>query len=172
MLEQNSKTTFPSHAVSSEEKQSLDYGYKVGRAIEDEWFKKSSSGIRWFNMRDQYHRLRLYARGEQPVQKYKDELAIDGDLSYLNLDWKPIPIIPKFVDIVVNGISERPYDITCYSQDPNSQQKRTNYIQGMLSDMRNKELYSAMEEQLGVTMFQNDPSTLPNDEEELAIHLL
>ena len=51
--------------------------------------------------------LRLYARGEQSVQKYKDELSINGDLSYLNLDWKPVPIIPKFVDIVVNGMSER-----------------------------------------------------------------
>ena len=54
-----------------------------------------------------FHRLRLYARGEQPVQKYKDELSINGDLSYLNLDWKPVPVISKFVDIVVNGITEK-----------------------------------------------------------------
>ena len=57
--------------------------------------------------------LRLYARGEQSIQKYKDELSINGDLSYLNLDWTPVPIIPKFVDIVVNGIAERTYDIKC-----------------------------------------------------------
>ena len=57
-----------------------------------------------------FHSLRLYARGEQSIQKYKDELAINGDLSYLNLDWKPVPVISKFVDIVVNGISERTYD--------------------------------------------------------------
>ena len=31
----------------------------------------------------------------QSIQKYKDELSINGDLSYLNLDWKPVPIIPK-----------------------------------------------------------------------------
>ena len=62
-----------------------------------------------------YHNLRLYARGEQSIKKYKDELSINGDLSYLNLDWKPVPIIPKFVDIVVNGIAERAYDIKAFS---------------------------------------------------------
>ena len=171
MLDNGTKTTFPSHAVSSEEKGTIEYGYKVGRAIEDEWFKKSSGGVRWFNMRDQYHRLRLYARGEQPIQKYKDELAIDGDLSYLNLDWKPVPIIPKFVDIVVNGMSERPYDITCYSQDPSSQQKRTDYIQGMLEDIRNKEIYNVAEKELGVSLFNNDPNKIPADEEEFNLHM-
>ena len=55
-----------------------------------------------------------------PVQKYKDELSINGDLSYLNLDWKPVPILAKFVDIVVNGISSKEYDIKAYSQDPES----------------------------------------------------
>ena len=63
--------------------------------------------------------------GEQSVQKYKDELSINGDLSYLNLDWKPVPIIPKFVDIVVNGIAAKDYEINAYAQDPFSQKQRT-----------------------------------------------
>jgi hypothetical protein len=70
-----------------------------------------------------FHRLRLYARGEQSIQKYKDELSINGDLSYLNLDWKPVPIIPKFVDIVVNGISDKEYEIKLMQQDPESLKK-------------------------------------------------
>ena len=80
-----------------------------------------------------FHRLRLYARGEQSIQKYKDELSINGDLSYLNLDWKPVPIIPKFVDIVVNGISERTYDVKAYSQDPYGVRKRTEYMESIIS---------------------------------------
>ena len=78
----------------------------------------------------------MYARGEQSIQKYKDELSINGDLSYLNLDWKPVPIISKFVDIVVNGISERTYDIKAYSQDPYGVAKRTKYMEDILRDMR------------------------------------
>ena len=103
--------TFPSQAVPDAEKASLPYGLQIAKAIESEWFKKESGSTRYFANRDNFHRLRLYARGEQSIQKYKDELSINGDLSYLNLDWKPVPIIPKFVDIVVNGIGERTYDI-------------------------------------------------------------
>ena len=63
--------------------------------------------VDFINQWGDFNRLRLYARGEQSVAKYKNELAVDGDLSYLNLDWTPVPIIPKFVDIVVNGMSDR-----------------------------------------------------------------
>ena len=103
------KGIFPSQAVPDIEKADPKYGLQVGKAIEDEWFKKDSGSTRYFANRDQFHRLKLYARGEQSVQKYKNELSINGDLSYLNLDWKPVPIIPKFVDIVVNGIQAVSY---------------------------------------------------------------
>jgi len=109
------KGIFPSQAVSDAEKAGQAYGLQVAKAVESEWFKKDSGSTRYFANRDNFHRLRLYARGEQSVEKYKNELSINGDLSYLNLDWKPVPIIPKFVDIVVNGISGRTYDIKAYS---------------------------------------------------------
>ena len=91
---------FPSQIASDEEKMSMDYGTSVGRAIEREWQDSNGGRGRFQSNQNTFHNLRLYARGEQGVQKYKDELSINGDLSYLNLDWKPVPIIPKFVDIV------------------------------------------------------------------------
>ena len=106
-----SKSYFPSQTVSDAEKLSYDYGMKVAKAIETEWFNEDRSINKYASNVKNFHNLRLYARGEQSIQKYKDELSINGDLSYLNLDWKPVPIIPKFVDIVVNGIAERTYDI-------------------------------------------------------------
>ena len=96
------KSYFPSQAVSDAEKLSYDYGLKVGKAIETEWFNDERNNNRYRNNYNNFHNLRLYARGEQSIQKYKDELSINGDLSYLNLDWTPVPIIPKFVDILVN----------------------------------------------------------------------
>src|SRR5210317_662352 len=131
---------FPSQAVSDSEKTSLEYGAKVGIAIESEWFKKDSGTSRYQSNRENFHRLRLYARGEQSIQKYKDELSINGDLSYLNLDWKPVPIIPKNVDIVVNGISERSFDIKAYTQDPYSGSKRTKYMESIIRNMQTQEL--------------------------------
>ena len=114
----SNKSYFPSQTVSDAEKLSYDYGMKVAKAIETEWFNEDRSINRYMSNIKDFHNLRLYARGEQSIQKYKDELSINGDLSYLNLDWKPVPIISKFVDIVVNGIAERTYDIKAYSQDP------------------------------------------------------
>ena len=129
MAESGMKNYFPSQTVSDAEKLSYDYGLKVGKAIETEWFNNDKSLSRYRSNQINFHKLRLYARGEQSIQKYKDELSINGDLSYLNLDWKPVPIISKFVDIVVNGIAERTYDINAFSQDPYGISKRTEYME-------------------------------------------
>ena len=165
------KSYFPSQVVSDIEKMSYDYGLKVAKAIEAEWFYTDRGSNRYRNNQNDFHKLRLYARGEQSIQKYKDELSINGDLSYLNLDWKPVPIIPKFVDIVVNGIAERTYDIKAYSQDPYGVEKRTQYMESILSDMRTKELNDFAAEAFGIDLYENDPQDLPGSEEELKLHM-
>ena len=164
------KSYFPSQVVSDLEKVGYEYGMKVAKAIESEWFSDGYNN-RYINNQNNFHKLRLYARGEQSIQKYKDELSINGDLSYLNLDWKPVPIIPKFVDIVVNGISERTYDIKAYSQDPFGVQKRTEYMQSILDDMRTQEINDFADQAFGVNLYSNDPESLPVDEDELALHM-
>jgi len=145
----------------------------VGQAIEYEWFRGGRvNGSRWNTGYQNFHNLRLYARGEQNVQKYKDELSINGDLSYLNLDWKPVPIIPKFVDIVVNGISTKNYEIKAVAQDPFSLKQRTDYAQGIMRDMGTKEELEQLEASIGVNVFNtSDPSSLPGSKEELEVHL-
>ena len=171
MIKTQKKSSFPSQAVSDVEKSSNEYGLQVARAIEAEWFKRDSGSDRYYDMQMRNHELRLYARGEQSIQKYKDELSINGDLSYLNLDWKPVPIIPKFVDIVVNGINERLYDIKAFSIDALSAQKRTDYIEAMLEDMKFKSFKSNVQQQTGINTFNNDPENLPENEEELSVHM-
>ena len=171
MSKQLPKGRFPSQAASDEEKASYTYGLDVARGIEAEWFKRDSGSVRYYANRDEFHRLRLYARGEQSIQKYKDELSINGDLSYLNLDWKPVPIIPKFVDIVVNGIADRMYDIKAYSQDQASIDTRTDYVDSLVRDMQNKQLFDQVQEGLGLNMYNNDPAKLPESQEELELHM-
>lgn len=171
MAETILKSSFPSQIASDAEKASAEYGLKVARAIEHEWFKRDSGATRFYSNRDEYHRLRLYARGEQSVKKYKDELSINGDLSYLNLDWKPVPIIPKFVDIVVNGMSDRSYDVKAFSQDPSSVKQRTNYVESILLDMQSRDFNDRVQNELGVNMYSNDKDRLPESEEELSLHM-
>ena len=162
---------FPSQVVSDAEKLSYDYGLKVAKAIETEWFYQDRGHTRYNTNKNNFHNLRLYARGEQSVQKYKDELSINGDLSYLNLDWTQVPIIAKFVDIVVNGIAERTYDVKAFSQDPYGISKRTQYMESMLNDMKTKQVNDFVAENFNVDIYQNDKQTLPEDEEELSLHM-
>ena len=172
MVYTNSNSSFPNQVVPDEEKQSLDYGLKVARAIESEWWGNSNYKNRYITNYKNFHQLRLYARGEQSIQKYKDELSINGDLSYLNLDWKPIPVIPKFVDIVVNGMSQKNYDIKAFSQDPISLLKRTNYAETILRDMQAKAFIEKVQQMLSVNMFSvENPEDLPANREELNLHM-
>ena len=78
------KGNFPSQVVSDKEKLSKEYGLEVARAIENEWFNDSGrSSNRYLTDNSNFHKLRLYARGEQSIQKYKDELSINGDYRIL-----------------------------------------------------------------------------------------
>ena len=171
MAESVVKSYFPSQVASDLEKMSEDYGLKVAKAIEGEWFKRDSGTNRFYGNQTEFHKLRLYARGEQSIQKYKDELSINGDLSYLNLDWKPVPIIPKFVDIVVNGISERVFDVKAYSQDPYGVSKRTEYMESILMDMETKDFQEFVEQAFDVDLRQTPKEELPDSVEELELHM-
>jgi len=169
----NTNSAFPSQVVSDAEKASIEYGSQVAMAIEYEWFKTGrTQGNRYLTNWNQFHQLRLYARGEQSIQKYKDELSINGDLSYLNLDWQPVPILSKFVDIVVNGISSRTYDIKAYAQDPDSVKKRTKYAEKIQEDMLAKDYLEELKKSLGISLYQSKSAdVLPETAEELELHM-
>jgi len=173
MININTNSAFPSQVVPEAEKKTLEYGLAVGQAIEYEWFRggRINSG-KWNTGYANFNRLRLYARGEQPVQKYKDELSINGDMSYLNLDWKPVPIIPKFVDIVSNGIAEKKFTIKAFAQDPFSRQERTKYAQRISDDIALKESAQALQASTGINILNTDkPNELPRNQEELGVHM-
>ena len=163
---------FPSQAVSDSEKKSAEYGTKVAKAIEQEWFNQGQ-GIRgrYYSTRDDFHRLRLYARGDQSIKKYKDEFAINGDLSYLNLDWKPVPIIPKFVDIVVNGMQDRLYSVRAKGEDALSTERRTQYVEAIQRDMNAAAMLDAVENQLGVDVRNVEKQNLPSNSEEFDLYM-
>ena len=170
----NTNSAFPSQVVSDEEKASWEYGLQVSQAIENEWFDQGrTSGNRYLSNSNNFHQLRLYARGEQSTQKYKDELSINGDLSYLNLDWKPVPVISKFVDIVVNGMSNKTYDIKAFAQDPESMKKRTGYAEAILRDMYSKDLIAKANAVTGQNFMNSGlpQSELPETQEELDLHM-
>jgi len=166
-----SATGFPGQFVSDAEKASDAFGLQVGQAIQYEWFRKDGNQCRYYNQWRDFNRLRLYARGEQSVEKYKNELAIDGDLSYLNLDWTPVPILPKFVDIVVNGMSDRLFKVKAYAQDAMSQSKRSKYQDMIEGQMAAKDVLTTIQNETGANPFMMDPEELPETDEELSLYM-
>lgn len=163
--------SFPNQMVSDAEKATKEFGLQVGQAIQYEWFRKDGNSCRYYSQWRDFRRLRLYARGEQSIAKYKNELAIDGDLSYLNLDWTPVPILPKFIDIVVNGMSDRMFKVKAYAQDAMSQAKRNKYQDMLETQMAGKPVLSKIQELTGANPFLMDPDKLPENDEELSLYM-
>lgn len=166
-----SSTIFPSQFVPDSVKETDEYGLQIGQAIQYEWFRRDGNSCRYYGQWRDFHRLRLYARGEQSTQKYKNELAIDGDLSYLNLDWTPVPILPKFVDIVVNGMSDRLFKVKAYAQDAMSQAKRNKYQDMIEGQMAAKDILLTIQEKTGANPFVMDPNELPETDDELSLFM-
>ena len=164
-------TGFPDQFATDREKADESYGLLVGQSIQYEWFKRDGGACRFYDQWREFHKLRLYARGEQSVAKYKNELAVDGDLSYLNLDWTPVPILPKFVDIVVNGMSDRIFKVSAYAQDALSSDQRNKYQQEIETQMISKDLLSQIQEDFGVNPFSMNPDEIPESDEELSLHM-
>ena len=162
---------FPDQFASDKDKATDEFGLQVGQAIQYEWFRKDGGGCRFYSQWAEFHRLRLYARGEQSVAKYKNELAVDGDLSYLNLDWTPVPIIPKFVDIVVNGMSDRLFKVNCIAMDAMSAEKRNQFQRTVEVNVVAQDLFRQVEKDFGVKMFQVDPGTLPQGDTEMELYM-
>lgn len=170
----NPNSAFPSQVVDDATKASEEYGLQVSRAIEQEWFNQGrTSGNKYLTHWNNFNKLRLYARGEQPVQKYKDELSINGDLSYLNLDWTPVPILSKFVDIVANGISQKTYDVRAFAQDPESLKKRTDYASSVKFDMVNQPIIQDVLQKTGTNIAKSNipGADLPSTQDEFELHM-
>jgi len=162
---------FPSQFVSDSEKETMEYGLQIGQAIQYEWFRKDGNQCRFYNQWNEFYRRRVYARGEQSVAKYKNELAVDGDLSYLNLDWTPVPILPKFVDIVVNGLSDRLFDVKCEAIDALSAAHRSAFQDNVERQMVSQDVLSTIGQTFGINPFTMDQDDLPKDDEELDLYM-
>jgi|TARA_R110000822_G_scaffold226347_1_gene359135 hypothetical protein len=165
------QTSFPNQQATDSEKETIEYGRQVGESIQYEWFKRSGNSCRFYDQWVEFHRLRLYARGEQPIGKYKNEISVDGDLSYLNLDWTPVPIIPKFVDIVVNGMADRLFDVKAVAQDAMSAEKKHKFQEIIEADMVARPMLEATEAMFGIDMFNTPKQDLPESNQELSLYM-
>ena len=169
--QEGGKEMFPSHGDPTKLKNTRDWGMRVANAVEGQWFARESNSSKFYINRNRFHTLRLYAKGDQDIRRYKDEFSVNGDLSYLNLDWTPVPIVPKFIDIVVNGMQDRAFEVQAQAVDPVASANRKDYQDTLIAEMENKDALVALQGATGVNVFENDPASLPQSSEELEIHM-
>jgi hypothetical protein len=169
----NTESTFPDPLASYEKKVSKAYGLKYAKAIFSEWGSLDSETSLYRRRFREFETSRDYANGTQDTTKYMDILSSlnpnNGDGSLLNIDWSPVPIIPKFVKIVVNKIlSAAPYP-QVEAIDPLSRNEKDIEKNKLLVRIENKQMI--MEAKNSGLDVDIDPATLPDTSEEAEIFL-
>ena len=160
---------YPSPLATNEEKAAKEYGLEYFKNMYYEWHNNGDVYFRDLKMR--YSRNRSYAEGNQDVGKYKDLLDVGGDTSYLNIDWSPVSIIPKFVDVIVNGMVNQDYDIKAESIDPIAAKERLDKKKRMFAEMITKDFVSNVENEIGVPLAKEGFVADSNEEIEMFMAL-
>ena len=158
---------YPSPFVSPEQKEKLEYGLAYFKKMYHDW--KDNADMKVDSRRSRYVKSRSYAQGSQNVSKYKDLLDVQGDTSYLNLDWTPVNIIPKFVDLIVNDLSNQEYEIVANAIDPVSETLREKDKKTLFAKML---IHPAMKDFNKATGYDvEQKGYIPQTQEELDIHM-
>tara|TARA_R110000851_G_scaffold98310_1_gene212857 strand:+ start:4056 stop:6503 length:2448 start_codon:yes stop_codon:yes gene_type:complete len=155
-------------------KDSYEFGLKVAKSIESDWFRgdeEPSSNNRFHNRWLGFDELRRYAKGTHSTAKFKQKLIASGDLSYINIDWSPLPVIPKFVDLIVNGMADRLYEVKAYAQDATSQSNRSKYNDLIRGQAAAKPVLDIVQKESGLNPYTVDPSNLPASDDEAALFM-
>ena len=164
---------FPNPFADASEKASKEYGKKYAKAIEGQWGNGDDANSLLGTRQREIERNRDYANGTQQTGMYKQILSSldpnNGDGTLLNLDWSPVPIVPKFVKVVVNKIlSRKPYP-SVEAIDPVSKSEKDEKKALIEMSIENKAMLQEARS-IGLQT-ELDPSQLPDSTEEAEIFM-
>jgi len=168
------KSSFPDPLADTETKKSNSYGLQYAKAIESQWGKMTNATSLYGRRNVIFERSRDYANGTQDTNIYKKLLRSlspnDGDGSLLNLDYTPVPILPKFVRVVANKIlSRNPYP-NLEAVDPLSSSEKNNKKRAIEIQVEAKKQLQQLKQNTGMVI-GDDPDKLPDTLEEAEILL-
>ena len=166
------KNGFPDPLATPEDKSKKAYGIQYAKAIDSQWGRMTDVSSLVGKRNRIFERSRDYATGTQDTNIYKKLLnSLDpnsGDGSLMNLDFTPVPILPKFVRIVVNKILSRRLYPNLEAVDPLSTSEKNNEKRMLEVQVENKEMAMKVKEETGIVLGA-DPETLPDTKEEVEI---
>lgn len=166
---------FPSSLVSPNEK-GREWHLRFSQAFHGEYSAGGGTMLR-YAMND-YEKYRSYARGSQPIDQYKTMISQPRrkgkkEMSWRNLDWNILPIIPTLKSVVKHKVLGQPKDIIVTAIDPVSQNEERVRYNTMLAQITNQPLYKKAQEGLGteITSPMEPGTPMPQNEDELKLHL-
>lgn len=161
------ETTFPDPLATNEEKATPAFGLIKAKFIFGK-YRNAPSSI--YNRIGRYINNRKYAEGLQSIQKYKDMMDMSGDTSYLNLDFQVVPVLPKFVDLMVGEMINQELQIQCNAIDPQSLTKYEDEKNAIFANLMLKPFSDQMEEMTGVPIIDKS-KYIPKDEEDAKLYM-
>mgnify|MGYP003642452317 FL=1 len=170
--DQKSKLGFPNPLEPTEVKEGKDYGIQYAKAIESQWGRTTDDNSLVGKRNRVFEKDRDYAIGVQDTSIYKQLLNSlqpnKGDGSLLNMDYTPVPILPKFVRIVVNKIlSVNPYP-NLEAVDPLSSSQKNEKKKKIIMQVKAKQKLIQLKAKTGVVL-DLDPDQIPDTPEEAEI---
>lgn len=167
-----SQVGFPDYLAPDEVKNTEEYGLQMAKAIEYEWFYRPQTGrCSYYDKRDYYHNLRLYARGEQDTKIYRDLLTRDEDSSYTNYDWRPIQVVPKFIKLLTNQMTDRLFDIKAEAVDKYSTDLKDEYRKKLEKYVISKPVIEEIKQTMGMDLTPPNSDELPETQEEVDVFM-
>jgi hypothetical protein len=160
------KDVFPSPIAPDEEKKTKAYGLQVGKSIYSTAMLGGSGTSYYASRNIKFQESRVFANGKQPFQTYLDLLGVNGKNSFINLDYHPRPIAPKFRDILVNSIMERLERVECTGLSLNLKQRKQDKKNDAAFRMKEGEFIKGLQQEAGVE-FEDPNAFVPSTEEEL-----
>ena len=111
------QTKFPSHLIPNDQKNEA-WGMQFCKAIWDDY--NISGNLSFYSDRANYSRYMSYALGRQSIVKYQDLLKADesDNLTFMNVDWTPLPIFTKFREIALARVKQVDYNVSATPVDP------------------------------------------------------
>ncbi len=167
--------SFPDPLAPQDIKAGKKYGLKYAKAIEGQWGRMQDNDSLFRKRNKVWDRNRDYANGTQDTNIYKRILTSmdpnSGDGSLVNLDYTPVPILPKFSRVVENKIlSRNPYP-NLEAIDPISSSEKNKEKQRIKVQVQIKPDLEALKAETGGLVLDKDPSELPDSLEEAEIFL-
>lgn len=154
------------HLSNPSQKRKKEYGLKVAQGVFNSADRNSDGyyGKRY----KQWRANREFSYGINSMKEFMDLMRIEGNNSFINIDWTPIKIAPKFVEILLGGFMNRSEVPIVKATDDISMSQKEIEKQEAMFRMKNKDKIQLLEQELGEQI--ESQKFIPEDEDDLALY--